>query len=117
MSGKRSLLRSLEQPEWDRVDATSGGLHESMKGLGSMKIKKSLSVLFVSMVLLAAFTKIDAQETKLKWFGHAAFSITTPNGKVLLVDPWLRNPSNPEAANGKDPLVAISKVDYILLTH
>lgn len=59
----------------------------------------------------------SAQETKLKWFGHAAFSITTPNGKVLLIDPWLKNPSNPEAKNGKDPLVAIPKADYILLTH
>jgi len=62
-------------------------------------------------------TQAAAQETKLKWFGHAAFSITTPNGKVLLIDPWIRNPSNPEAKDGKDPLVAISKVDYILLTH
>lgn len=54
-----------------------------------------------------------AQETRLKWFGHAAFSITTPKGKVLLIDPWLANPKNPE----KDPLSAIEKADYILLTH
>ena len=27
------------------------------------------------------------------------------------------NPSNPEAKNDKDPLVAVPKVDYILLTH
>jgi L-ascorbate metabolism protein UlaG (beta-lactamase superfamily) len=59
----------------------------------------------------------SAQETKLKWFGHAAFSITTPKGKVILIDPWLTNPRNPEAQNGKDPLAAVPKVDYILLTH
>lgn len=58
-----------------------------------------------------------AQETQLKWFGHAAFSITTPKGKVLLIDPWLSNPSNPAAKDGKDPLTAIAKADYILLTH
>jgi L-ascorbate metabolism protein UlaG (beta-lactamase superfamily) len=58
-----------------------------------------------------------AQETKLKWYGHSAFSITTPNGKVLLIDPWLKNPSNPEAKDGRDPLAGITKVDYILLTH
>jgi len=58
-----------------------------------------------------------AQETKLKWFGHAAFSITTPKGKVLLIDPWLTNPSNPEAKDGKDALAAVPKVDYILITH
>jgi L-ascorbate metabolism protein UlaG (beta-lactamase superfamily) len=26
----------------------------------------------------------SAQETKVRWFGHAAFSITTPRGKVML---------------------------------
>jgi len=61
--------------------------------------------------------RVSAQETRVKWFGHAAFSITTPAGKVLLIDPWLRNPSNPEAKGGKDPLASLSKVDYILLTH
>jgi L-ascorbate metabolism protein UlaG (beta-lactamase superfamily) len=59
----------------------------------------------------------SAQETKLKWFGHAAFSVTTPRGKVLLIDPWLNNPSNPEAKDGKDPLASVPKVDYILITH
>jgi L-ascorbate metabolism protein UlaG (beta-lactamase superfamily) len=58
-----------------------------------------------------------AQETKIKWFGHAAFAITTPKGKVLLIDPWLSNPLNPEAKDDKDALAAVPKVDYILLTH
>jgi L-ascorbate metabolism protein UlaG (beta-lactamase superfamily) len=71
-----------------------------------------LHILFSGLVGYAS-----APETKIKWFGHSAFSITTPNGKVLLIDPWLRNPSNPEAKDGKDPLVLISRVDYILLTH
>ncbi len=57
------------------------------------------------------------QETKIKWFGHAAFSITTPKGKILLIDPWLKNPLNPEAKEGKDPFAAVPKADYILLTH
>lgn len=68
-------------------------------------------------VMLGLAGQATAQETKLKWFGHAAFSITTPNGKVILIDPWLKNPSNPEAKDGKDPLVAVPRVDYILLTH
>src|SRR5689334_3781275 len=70
-----------------------------------------------SLAVLALASQAAAQETKIKWFGHAAFSITTPNGKVLLIDPWLNNPSNPEAKDGKDPLSAITRVDYILLTH
>jgi len=58
-----------------------------------------------------------AQDTKIKWFGHAAFSITTPGGKVLLIDPWIGNPANPDAGEGKDPLAKIEKADYILITH
>lgn len=74
---------------------------------------------FVALFVLAAGSAYQAraQETKVKWFGHAAFSITTPKGKVLLIDPWLKNPSNPEAKDGKDPLASVPKVDYILLTH
>lgn len=67
------------------------------------------------MVIVAA--NAAAQETKIKWFGHAAFAITTPKGKVLLIDPWLKNPLNPEAKDGQDALAAVPRVDYILLTH
>src|SRR5712691_5076061 len=82
-----------------------------------MKLATAKLLLALSILLLGFVSQATAQETKIKWFGHAAFSIITPNGKVLLIDPWLRNPSNPEVKDGKDPLVAVSKVDYILLTH
>ena len=73
---------------------------------------------FAALFMLAAITQpASAQETRVRWFGHAAFSVTTPGGKVLLIDPWLRNPLNPEAKDGKDPLASVTKVDYILLTH
>ena len=75
-------------------------------------------LIFALSILLPVSTSgAMAQETKLKWYGHSAFSITTPKGKVLLIDPWIKNPSNPEAKDGRDPLAAITKVDYILLTH
>ena len=83
-------------------------------------MKQRLTVtraLLAALVLCGAIVSADAQETKLKWFGHAAFSITTPNGKVIVIDPWLSNPANPEAKDGHDPLAALPKVDYILLTH
>jgi L-ascorbate metabolism protein UlaG (beta-lactamase superfamily) len=80
-----------------------------------MKTFAFLGALF--MMTVSSVYDVSAQETKIKWFGHAAFSITTPKGKVLLIDPWLKNPSNPDAKNGKDPLASLSKVDYILLTH
>lgn len=73
-------------------------------------------LLALTMACLLA-GQAGAQETKIKWFGHAAFSITTPKGKILLIDPWLTNPLNPEANEGKDPFAAVPKVDCILLTH
>ena len=78
-------------------------------------ITKLIVALFI--LLSVSVCGATAQETKLKWYGHSAFSITTPNGKVLLIDPWIKNPSNPEARDGRDPLAAITRVDYILLTH
>jgi L-ascorbate metabolism protein UlaG (beta-lactamase superfamily) len=80
-----------------------------------MKVFGFFAALF--MLTVGPAYRVSAQETRVKWFGHAAFSITTPGGKVLLIDPWIRNPSNPEAKDGKDPLASLSKADYILLTH
>jgi len=80
-------------------------------------MKRTLHLLaLAAVVLTGSFAEVAAQ-TKLTWLGHAAFSITTPKGKVLLIDPWLRNPANPDVKSGKDPLASITKVDYILLTH
>ena len=73
----------------------------------------------ILLLLLVAATATLAQTgaTKLHWYGQSAFSITTPKGKVLMIDPWLSNELNPDAKNGKDPLANLGKVDYILLTH
>jgi L-ascorbate metabolism protein UlaG (beta-lactamase superfamily) len=70
-------------------------------------------VLFFSVAASAA----TPGKTMIKWDGHAAFEITTPSGKVLVLDPWLSNPLNPAAQGGKDPVAAIPKADYILITH
>ncbi len=55
-----------------------------------------------------------AGKTELTWYGHAAFKLVTPAGKVLLIDPWVTNPAN---KSGKDDLARIDKADLILLTH
>jgi L-ascorbate metabolism protein UlaG (beta-lactamase superfamily) len=72
--------------------------------------------LLIGLLLLVA-SPSQAQDTQIRWFGHAAFAITTPKGKVILIDPWLSNPLNPDVKANKDPLAAVPKVDYILLTH
>lgn len=66
----------------------------------------------LALALLAAAA--PARATELTWYGHAAFKLVTPSGKVLLIDPWIDNPANPR---GKEDLAALDKVDLILLTH
>ena len=55
-----------------------------------------------------------ATQTQVTWYGHAAFKIITPAGNVLLIDPWLTNPKNP---NGQEDLASLKRVDLVLLTH
>jgi L-ascorbate metabolism protein UlaG (beta-lactamase superfamily) len=80
-------------------------------------MKKIIFLLIALFLLGGSSGNVSAQETKIKWYGHAAFSITTPKGKVLLIDPWIKNPKNPESTMGRDPIAALGKVDYILITH
>jgi len=77
------------------------------------KIKRYMwTAIFVMTTATGSFA-----DTTLIWHGHAAFEIVTPNGVVLLIDPWLKNPINPKAKDSKDPMAGIKKADYILITH
>jgi L-ascorbate metabolism protein UlaG (beta-lactamase superfamily) len=41
---------------------------------------------------------LHTRGNKLTWLGHATFRITTPPGKVIVIDPWVQtNPMCPEA--------------------
>ncbi|MBU0590100.1 MAG: metal-dependent hydrolase [Gammaproteobacteria bacterium] len=54
-------------------------------------------------------------KTEVLWLGQAAARITTPGGKVIMIDPWLR--SNPKTPAAFKNLEALGKVDLILVTH
>ncbi|MBI5484701.1 MAG: metal-dependent hydrolase [Deltaproteobacteria bacterium] len=69
------------------------------------------SLAFLMFFAISAFA---SGTTDITWYGHSAFKVTTPNGKVLLIDPWLANPANPK---GKELLASLDKADQILLTH
>ena len=73
---------------------------------------KKLATLLAASILLAAAGLAQAQ-TKLHWYGQAAWRIDTPSGGVILIDPWLTVPTNPE----KDSIDKLERVDYILVTH
>jgi L-ascorbate metabolism protein UlaG (beta-lactamase superfamily) len=65
--------------------------------------------------MLLTVLPVTAEATELQWFGQSAFKITTPGGKIILVDPFItKNPKTPEKF--KD-LKKLGKVDLILVTH
>ncbi len=78
-----------------------------------------LSLILILPVLITPHTHAGetSGQTKVQWFGHAAFKITTPKGKVLWIDPWLSNPLNPSVNEKRNPLDDVQKADYILVTH
>jgi L-ascorbate metabolism protein UlaG (beta-lactamase superfamily) len=55
---------------------------------------------------------LQTRGNNLTWLGHAAFRITTPSGKIIVVDPWVQsNPMCPE------PLKKFDRLDTLLITH
>ena len=74
-------------------------------------------VSLASALLLAWGIPAGAQtgKTELLWLGQAAFRLTTPSGKVIVIDPWLR--SNPRTPPEYKELEKLGKVDLILVTH
>lgn len=49
------------------------------------------------------------------FLGQSAMRVTSVNGKVIMIDPWLtKNPKTPEAWKNLD---ALGKIDLILVTH
>jgi L-ascorbate metabolism protein UlaG (beta-lactamase superfamily) len=76
---------------------------------------RRIFALFMAAAMLTAVSAVQAAgHTALTWYGHAAFKIVTPQGHVILIDPWITNPANPK---GKDDLAALDKVDLILVSH
>jgi L-ascorbate metabolism protein UlaG (beta-lactamase superfamily) len=71
---------------------------------------------FVIVSLLALASAAHAQDkAELQWFSQAGFKLTTPGGKVIMIDPWIKGATKlPEEF--KD-LSKLGKVDLILVTH
>lgn len=65
-------------------------------------------------LMLALLAALPAHAAELTWYGHSAFKLTTPSGKVVLIDPWIANPANKA---GADAVAALDKADLILITH
>jgi L-ascorbate metabolism protein UlaG (beta-lactamase superfamily) len=68
--------------------------------------------------LMAALTQTAGAQNgavQVQWLGQSAMKITTPGGKVIVIDPWLiANPKTPPEFKKLD---ALGKVDLILVSH
>jgi len=75
-----------------------------------------LCLLLAAAFGLATVAPAQAQgKVEVQWLGHATVKITSVNGKVIVLDPFLRK--NPKTPGEYKDLKALGKVDLILLTH
>jgi len=51
------------------------------------------------------------RDTTFTWYGHSCYEVKTPGGKVILFDPFFRNPNSPRSAD------SIDRCDLLLVTH
>jgi L-ascorbate metabolism protein UlaG (beta-lactamase superfamily) len=76
------------------------------------------AVAFAFTLAIGLMASAQAQTTGkvgVLWLGQSAFKLTSPTGKVIVVDPYLTlNPKTPEQYK---KLEALGKVDLILVTH
>jgi L-ascorbate metabolism protein UlaG (beta-lactamase superfamily) len=83
------------------------------------RLRHLTTLTLLGLAALAAAPAARAAEpaarakTEITWYGHATFTVKTPGGTVLAIDPWFANPkaADPKAGEG------LEKVDYILVTH
>ncbi len=79
--------------------------------------KKGFVGLAVALLVFNAPLVASAADNKIEvlWLGQSAMRITTPGGKVIVIDPFLtKNPKTPDKWKNLDEL---GKVDLILVTH
>ncbi len=70
----------------------------------------------IGFALFALFTASTfAAQIEVLWLGHGVVRITSTTGKVILVDPFIKQ--NPKMPPQYRDLKALGKVDVILVTH
>lgn len=84
-----------------------------MRKFLSRLIPSSLAALLLLGTSLGALAQ--SGKTEVLWLGQASVRITTPGGKVIVIDPWLR--TNPKTPASFKNLEALGKVDLVLVTH
>src|SRR3972149_4803878 len=99
------------------VTEVYGGEADREEEEGRPMDRRTMLKLTGAMTFTLAVGKAFAQDQKVEvlWLGQSATKITTPTGKVIVIDPFLtQNPKTPAAYKNLD---ALGKVDVILATH
>lgn len=71
--------------------------------------------LFAVAALLFVSAAVAADSMRLQWFGQSAVKLTAPDGRVIVIDPFIRN--NPVLPEDLRDLDKLGQVDLILVTH
>ena len=91
----------------------------------AITLTKMLAKVLIVPMLLATSTFALAQtvtstwapgKTDIQWLGQAGFRIKSPDGKIIVIDPWITGgPKTP--AVYKNDLAALGPIDLLLVTH
>lgn len=72
-------------------------------------------IVALSATLLLLWGNPSLADIEVLWLGHGTIRLTSENGKVILIDPFLKK--NPKTPDKYKDLASIGKVDLILVTH
>lgn len=75
----------------------------------------ALGVLLCACATPPAPPNTSAPRAEVVWLGQAGFKITTPGGRVIVTDPWLK--SNPLTPAAYKSFEAFGRVDVLLVSH
>lgn len=79
-------------------------------------MRRSLrGLLALALAALGGTAAAQAGKVEVQWLGQATMKVTTPGGKVIVIDPWLQ--TNPKTPAEFKKLEALGKVDLILVSH
>jgi len=78
-------------------------------------IRVWLIALLIFFSSFTGFAFAQDGKTHIQWLGQSAFRITSPSGKVIVTDPWLKG--NPLTPAKFKQLEALGHVDVLLVTH
>jgi L-ascorbate metabolism protein UlaG (beta-lactamase superfamily) len=69
----------------------------------------------VALLLTLPAIGIAAEGVTLQWYGQSATRLTAPDGRVIVIDPFILN--NPVTPDRERDLERLGDVDLILVTH